>query len=853
MNNAKRIRFSLLLLFVALIIIKNNPFLSNFTVYGDKYPSKFEPILKSVEEPSQKWADLRFRYRKTITIQSSKVISDLINFPVLIELYDADLKNSIQANANDLMFTDESGRKLDFEVEEYDHNYNSTHSHLLAWVNTNLSCTYNTILTMYYGNSTLDNQENPGDVWDEDFVAVWHLSETTLPRYDSTKNMLDASPQNYDTDEAIKGKIGGADNFDGIDDYIETYKGSSELGLGGNESKTISAWVKTLSFSGGGIFEFGKPDASKAYFSLGTLLTINEWRGNWGGIKFNDFTCDSLNNWIFFSVVYDGNTNIKIYVNNEIEVNENGTKLNILDDLTLKIGKWGDNSFHGIIDEVRVSRVNRSEGWIKTEYNNQFDPESFYLVGCPEIDENPPKLNDFGVEVQNDCLIFFSDLTDDLTNVENVTIRINGSDNEMVQNISGFWIYQHPIAKYGDFFTYQIVNASDSFGNHLAKSSMEKNFTYIMDLSPPRVNDAYFLLDDEKNPSNLTFFAEIEEHDSGIEEILLSYYFEESNHSDNLGGMGSILLQEEDTPWINTKMEFLEESDQYHIYVVTVPFPQKDNTSWKVIYRISTIDYYGNVDGNAFSVDSEQAENNIIPPSLITNNTSNISKSDIPISLDLTAPIIYLGMIILVVGVLITSSVYVKYFQKPVLVGLDKNLILKNVEKVSDIKLKTSLNEHTLGIVLSTFDQMVGPVPSLAVPISLDIDSNMLLKLSFRAFNNCELVDSFDEVRESVFNFTYPYSSQKISLKSLSYSFSLYRPGSRNDAEHMTLSILIFPVFFPVITLFTDTYSDQLKKIQKLLDKHPNDETRILYELEELRKLISKIILAYSDVYVTSV
>ena len=852
MKNVKRIKFSLLVIVLALIIIRENPFLSNFTVYGDNFPSLLEPNLKSGEEEKsvQKWVDSRFRYRKNITIQSSKVMSDLSDFPVLIDLYDADLKNSIQANANDLIFTDESGNKLDFEVEKYDHYFNSTHSHMLAWVKTDLSCTYNTVLTMYYGNSFLDSQENSGDVWDEDFVAVWHLSETTLPRYDSTNNLIDASPQNFDNDEAVEGKIDGADNFDGIDDYIETYKLPSDLGLGGTEPKTVSAWVYTKSFNGGGIFEFGKAGASKAYFSLGTLLTVNEWQGSWGGIKFNDFSCDSLNNWVYFSVAYDGNENIKIYVNNETQVNENDTKLNIVDDLTLKIGKWGDNSFHGIIDEVRVSKVTRSEGWIKTEYNNQFDPESFYIVGYPESDENPPRLNDFSVNASIDSLIFFSDLTDDLTIVENVTLRINSSDYEMIQNTNGFWIYQYPTPKYGDYFTYQIVNASDSFGNYLMESSIEKNFTYTMDLSPPRVNDAYFILNDDKNPTNLTFFAEIEENDSGIDEILLSYYFEESNHNDDLGGIGSVLLQEEEPFWINTTMKFLEDSDQYHIYVVTVPFPQKDKTSWKVIYSISTIDNSGNVNQNAFFIDSERAENNIIPfsPPIIATNSSNMNINNRTVFVDLTPPIVYLSLITLVLGVLV-SVVYAKFLQKPALVGLEKNLVLKKIESVSESKLRSSLNKHTLGIVLSTFDQMVGPVPSIAVPMSLDIDSNMLLKLSFRAFNNCELVDNFDEEKESVFNFTYSYSGEIISLKSFSYSFSLYRPGSRNNAEHITLSILIFPTFFPIVRLFTDTYSDQLEKIHKLLDKHPKDETRIINELQELRKLISKIILAYSDLY----
>jgi exo-beta-1,3-glucanase (GH17 family) len=44
----------------------------------------------------------------------------------------------------------------------------------------------------------------------------------------------------------------------------------------------------------------------------------------------------------------------------------------------------------GIMDEVRVSSVARSADWIKTEYNNMFDPgdigtPGFYTVGAEEV------------------------------------------------------------------------------------------------------------------------------------------------------------------------------------------------------------------------------------------------------------------------------------------------------------------------------------------------------------------------------------------------------------------------------------------------------------------------------------
>ena len=40
--------------------------------------------------------------------------------------------------------------------------------------------------------------------------------------------------------------------------------------------------------------------------------------------------------------------------------------------------------FNGTIDEVRVSNVVRSEGWINTSYHNQNSPSTFYTVGSPQ-------------------------------------------------------------------------------------------------------------------------------------------------------------------------------------------------------------------------------------------------------------------------------------------------------------------------------------------------------------------------------------------------------------------------------------------------------------------------------------
>ena len=51
----------------------------------------------------------------------------------------------------------------------------------------------------------------------------------------------------------------------------------------------------------------------------------------------------------------------------------------------LYLGFWASYYLDGFIDEVRVSSVNRSAGWVKTCYVNQYNPSVFYNVGVEEL------------------------------------------------------------------------------------------------------------------------------------------------------------------------------------------------------------------------------------------------------------------------------------------------------------------------------------------------------------------------------------------------------------------------------------------------------------------------------------
>jgi hypothetical protein len=55
---------------------------------------------------------------------------------------------------------------------------------------------------------------------------------------------------------------------------------------------------------------------------------------------------------------------------------------------TVEIGRHGNGNagynYTGIIDEVRISKMERSDSWISTEYRNQNSPDLFIAKGAEE-------------------------------------------------------------------------------------------------------------------------------------------------------------------------------------------------------------------------------------------------------------------------------------------------------------------------------------------------------------------------------------------------------------------------------------------------------------------------------------
>ncbi|MFX0211093.1 MAG: DUF2341 domain-containing protein, partial [Candidatus Hodarchaeota archaeon] len=379
------------------------------------------------------WADTRWNYRKNITIDFNKVGSDLTDFPVLIDIYDHDLQNEAQTSGNDILFTDSFGYILDHEIEQYSRIYNSTHSHLVAWVKTNLSSTQDTIISMYYGNPTVSSQENPERVWDNNYVGVWHLSESNGNAKDSTSYKAAGTPYSS-VSQGVQGSIASASDFAGVANYNNRIDMENQEHLDFNDLDdfSIEFWLYLDSY-GANDYQFFVIKREETYFGSGYGIGLNCTSGTIGlggsdaadTFEVHGGTSIVEDAWYHVVAVWDQSSasSTTIYLNGfedkDFTVGTISNVNSLSNSQPFKLGHYFMDGYHyplnGMIDEIRVSNSVRSSAWVNTSYTNQHDPNGFYTISSKETyGSNDWKLNSFQYKrnITIDATKVFQDLTD---------------------------------------------------------------------------------------------------------------------------------------------------------------------------------------------------------------------------------------------------------------------------------------------------------------------------------------------------------------------------------------------------------------------------------------------------------
>jgi FlaG/FlaF family flagellin (archaellin) len=337
------------------------------------------------------------RYRKPITI-NGVVGGPHTDFPVLVTISgDTDIGGNTgasggSADGDHIYFTDSDGTtKLDHEIESF--SVSGGAASLVAWVRVP-SLSAGKVIYLYYGSAVAGGQENPIGVWNSNYAAVYHLSETgTNTRADSTNNGNDGTPVGSVADTTHT-NTDGADDFNG-NDYIEAAN-SGSLSIGGNQI-TLSAMVR-FTDTGSAEIIIAKPwqssTHSSPYFAYSLHLLDSGsnvaharlWIRTSGGTGTAETGNINANTWYYIVGTYDG-SNVRVYINGAPSAS--GSRTGNIETRTtpLRIGTNGGygEDFSGNLDEVRISSIARSGDWITTEYSNMNNPGGFYSIGSEEI------------------------------------------------------------------------------------------------------------------------------------------------------------------------------------------------------------------------------------------------------------------------------------------------------------------------------------------------------------------------------------------------------------------------------------------------------------------------------------
>jgi len=342
-----------------------------------------------------------FNFYKNITIDHSKVAGSgsLSDFPFLLSILDSDLHDDVQPDGDDIAFAI-ANVWLNHEIELFNPTYNLTDAQLIAWIRIpSLSTSVDTVVSMYYGNSTMNSRQNPISVWDNDYEAIWHMSDNPSGTiYDSTTNDNDGTTfGGMDSSDQISSKIGGGISLDGIDDYI-LIPHSSSIDITGYQI-TLEAWINLAQVPP----QYDAPVIVKApsdnveRYMLGVDGGVSPSRVNQrittsiSGYRRYDVGSLYQDSWTHICAVYNGtledSNRFSVYINGVLISTQyaagtiSSTTGNINIGRRMSTSRW----LYGIIDELRISSVARSDDWFTTQFNNQNDPSNFFSVEQEQV------------------------------------------------------------------------------------------------------------------------------------------------------------------------------------------------------------------------------------------------------------------------------------------------------------------------------------------------------------------------------------------------------------------------------------------------------------------------------------
>ena len=285
--------------------------------------------------------------------------ASLEGFPLLVRLDKGNFDFSQAGSGGEDVRFSAAGKPLAYQIEEWD----AAKGVAVVWVRIpEIKGNTQQEIRMHWGKPGAASESSGPAVFNESngYVSVWHMD-------DPVKDEVGTTGSKDSGTTSIPGMIGKGRRFDtkkGIDcgNEITTYPT-------GNSPHSSELWMRTDELDGGRILGWGvsKPNSIvQMGFGRPPHIRMDCFYSR-AGIK-NESKLP-LGQWIHVIHTYEPGES-RLYVNGRLDGIGSGANvsLTIASPASMNIG---GSTFLGDMDEVRVSKVARSEDWVKLQYENQ--------------------------------------------------------------------------------------------------------------------------------------------------------------------------------------------------------------------------------------------------------------------------------------------------------------------------------------------------------------------------------------------------------------------------------------------------------------------------------------------------
>jgi hypothetical protein len=284
-------------------------------------------------------------------------------FPLLVRLNKDwfDFKQT-KPKGEDIRFTSSTGAPLSYQVEEW----NPVEGVASIWVRIpKIKGNAIQLIQMHWGKADAVSKSDGKAVFNDSngYLSVWHMDEGIKDEVGT----LDS--KDVDT-TAVGGVIGRARHFAG-DQGISCGEKISTYPAGSNPH-TSQVWFRAERPNGRLVAWGNEERQGKVVMKYGSPPHINVGC-YFSGADVSGRVAPALGEWTQAVHSFE-NGDSRLYVNGVLEAvsNDKSSPLQIASTSKMWIGGWhGEYDFYGDIDEVRISKVKRSAGWVKLEYENQ--------------------------------------------------------------------------------------------------------------------------------------------------------------------------------------------------------------------------------------------------------------------------------------------------------------------------------------------------------------------------------------------------------------------------------------------------------------------------------------------------